>query len=168
LLNTLYHPQETKVQNPRRANAKAYVFGKLNAAGVLRINYNFNYALGQAKIGSPSLQYGFSVGPSLGILKPYYVGFQDPESQNTKPAIVQQSDYTNENQEYIYGPASWTKGFSELNPKLGLNLDAHFSVIWNNSYRQKEWKSGIRADYFPNEFKILYNSDKKVFMSIYT
>jgi hypothetical protein len=167
-VNTLHHPQETKVQNQTRANPKAYVFGKLNAAGVIRLSYDFNYAIGQPKLGSPSLQYGFSVGPNLGLLKPYYVGFEDPETQPEKPQIIQQSEYTNEYQNYIYGPASWTHGLLEIDPRLGINLDMHFTVRWNNSFHFKEWKSGIRADYFPNNFKILYNSDKRVFASLYT
>ncbi|PCJ66074.1 MAG: hypothetical protein COA58_08345 [Bacteroidetes bacterium] len=167
-ISTFSHPNETKVQNPNRSNPKPYVFGKLNSAGTIRFNYGFNKNIGASKLSLPKLSYGFSAGPTLGILKPYYIGFQDPESLVDQPQLIQQNEYTNENQDYIYGPASWTRGFSEIEPKLGLNFDAHFTVNWNNSFHFKEWKSGIRIDYFPKDFKILYNSNQKVFTSIYT
>lgn len=165
---TIIHPKETKVQNSLRANPKPYVFGKLNAGGAIRLSYVLEKQIGTPSIYTPNLILGISGGPSLGILKPYFVGYQDPDNLDKKPDLIQQNDVSTANQNYIYGPASWTKGFKSLYTTAGLHIDTHLKLKWKSGSNIQNWTTGVRLDVLTTEYKILYNSDKQLFTSIYT
>jgi hypothetical protein len=165
---TLRVLKETKVQNSATTNPKSYVLAKVNAASTVRLALNLDRKLGLAEFLMPTVAAGISGGPSLGILKPYYVGYQDPESKNMQPQIIVQNQETLDNQGYIYGPANWTNGLKELRYNLGLHADIHLNVTWNESFYAQQWKSGIRLDYFPKGLNVLYSYNTKVFTSIYT
>ena len=165
---TIIHPKETKVQNPQRANSKPYVFGKINAGGALRLSYTLQKELGSSNTNTPNLIIGISGGPSLGLLKPYLVGYQNPDYAGSKPDIIQQNETSIVNQDNIYGPASWTRGIKSLTITPGFHLDFHLKLKWISPTNTQSWTTGIRLDYFSDHYKILYKSDKQAFASIYT
>lgn len=162
------HSRETKVQNTKYVNPKPYVYGKLNAAATVRLSYSMSKQIGQHKTSKPSVFLGLNIGPSLGILKPYYIGYQSNSTESNSPAIIPQSIETIANQDSIYGPASWTLGMDDLSFTPGLHFATYLSINWNHSFYFQSWESGVRLDYYPQELEILHLSDNKAFMSIYT
>ena len=162
------HSRETKVQNARYVNPKPYVYGKLNGVATIRLSYSMSKQIGQHMTSKPSVFWGFSAGPSLGILKPYYIGYQSNAPESNSPALIPQSTETIANQDFIYGPATWTLGTDELSFKPGLHFATYLSINWNHSFYFQSWESGVRFDYFPQELEILHLANNKAFMSIYT
>ncbi|MFB1013145.1 MAG: hypothetical protein QMC68_05295 [Bacteroidia bacterium] len=165
---TILHPKETKVQNSQRTNSKPYVFGKINAGGTFRLSYTLGKELGTLNTNFSNLMVGISGGPSLGLLKPYLVGYQDPDNTGSKPDIIQQNETSIGNQDNIYGPASWTRGFKNLTVTPGFHLDFHLKIKWISPTNTQSWTTGVRLDYFSDQYQILYKSDKQAFTSIYT
>jgi hypothetical protein len=165
---SIKHSRETKVRNARYVNPKPYVYGKLNGAATIRLSYSMSKQIGQHMTSKPSVFWGFSAGPSLGILKPYYIGYQSNAPESNSPALIPQSTETIANQDFIYGPATWTLGTDELSFKPGLHFATYLSINWNHSFYFQSWESGVRFDYFPQELEILHLANNKAFMSIYT
>ena len=164
---TLHAVNETKVQNPYTTNPKPFVLGKVNTAGTLRIGYSVSKRFSNYLPNKQNLLLGICFGPSIGILKPYYIGYLDPTAEDRQALIVVQNDETLQNQEDIYGPANWTKGLSELNYKLGLNFDVHLSTDKNDVYLLQKWTTGARLDLFPHGLNMLYKTENQSFYSIY-
>jgi hypothetical protein len=165
---TIIHPKETKVKNSQRTNSKPYVFGKINAGGTLRLSYTLEKELGTLNSNFANLIVGISGGPSLGLLKPYFVGYQDPDDIGNKPDIIQQNETSIANQNNINGPVSWTRGFKNLTVTPSFHLDFHLKIKWISPTNSQGWTTGVRLDYFSDQYQILYKSDKQAFTSIYT
>ena len=167
-IQTLRHPQETKVQNNLYINPKPYAFGKLNNATVLRLSYEFNKRVRQAGVQKPEFSIGLSGGPSLGILKPYYIGYDDLEDSKQGPVVVQQSLETSKNQNRIYGPANWTNGLNEITSEFGVHLNIHFQLKWVNFDSQKCWQTGLRCDYFPKGLSLMLGEKTRISTGLFT
>lgn len=164
---TLRTLNETKVSNPYTTNPKPYVLGKVNTASTIRLSYVLNKRLGSYIANQPNLLAGISIGPSIAILKPYYIGYFDPLAEDRQAQIIVQNKETLENQNNIYGPANWTNGLSELNYDLGLHMDVHLAATLAEGYTQQQWNTGVRADLFPGGLNILYNIKTRSFYSVY-
>lgn len=164
---TLRTINETVVQNPNTINPKQYVLGKVNSAGTLRIGYYISKRLNTYTPNTQNLQLGICFGPSIGILKPYYIRYLDPKVENRQALIIVQNDETLANQENIYGPTTWTRGFKELTYELGLHADIQLSANKHESCVLKQWTAGARADLFPQGITILYRTTNRSFYSIY-
>ena len=167
-LQTLKHNEEAKVQNILFTNPKPYVYGKLNSAAALRFGYAMSRPLSSRANGKPQLFLGVQTGASLAITKPYLVRYQSPVDDNKNAIIVQQSEEVMRNQENIYGPAGWARGFSEVKNTPGFHLAINLSVNWNESFHYKKWDVGVQADFYTNSINLLYNADKQIFAGIYT
>lgn len=163
---TIKHPQEAKVQNLNYANPKPYIFGKINQGGTLRLGYGLQRQLSKNEKAFPSVSVQLSSGGTLGILKPYYVRFDNPGDQNGTQTI-QQNNTTSENQDRIVSPASWTKGFSEITTTAGVHTSISLDIDWDQSYSHKSLSLGLRADYFFEEFNTLLNNNNQLFLSLF-
>jgi hypothetical protein len=168
-IQTINHPLETNMQNPNTVNPKAYTFAKINSAASLRIGYTAYRLLsnGSNSSLSPQILGGISAGPSLGIIKPYYISYQHNREDGSGADIIQQNEETIHNSDSIYGPVSWTKGFNELAVSPGIHADIHIAINWNHSYYIQSCKMGVRLDYFLNNLNILYTAQNQYFTSIY-
>lgn len=168
-VQTINHPLETKVQNARMVNSKTYSFAKINSAASLRIGYTAYKSLSSGRSGSlaPDILIGISAGPSLGILKPYYISYQHNREDGSGADIIQQNEETIHNSDSINGPVSWTRGFNKLTVSPGVHADIHIAINWNHSYYIKSCKMGVRLDYFPNHLNILYAAKNQSFTSLY-
>ncbi|HCD67270.1 MAG TPA: hypothetical protein DEQ56_02200 [Bacteroidetes bacterium] len=164
---TLQTVNETKVQNQFTTNPKSFVLGKVNSAGALRIGYSISKRLGNYLPNKQNLFLGACFGPSIGILKPYYIGYLDPKSEDRQALIIVQNEETLQNQADIYGPANWTRGLYELTYKLGLHFDVNLSTNKNDLYLLQKWTTGARLDLFPQGLNVLYKTETQSFFSIY-
>ena len=162
---SIRHPQETRIKNSRYLNPNPYVLGKINAGAGLGINITSYYQIGTKQGNSPKLYIGTSLGPILGVMKPYYVLFDKLGDQDQ--TIIQNENIINK-QDSIIGGVVWTKGMRELSFTPGVNLDINLSIQWKNYNRYHHWQNGIRINYFPNGLDILLKTENSIYFSIYT
>ena len=163
--HTIKHAQETRIKNEKYINPSPYVLGKINAGGGFGIDFTFHHQIGSHQDNSPKLFLGASVGPILGIMKPYYVSFDKPGEPNQ---IIVQNEGLLGKQDSIIGSIVWTKGLSELSYTSGIHFDLNFLVQWRNYNRAHNWQNGIRINYFPKGLDILLLANNSSFISIYT
>lgn len=163
--HTIKHAQETRVKNEKYINPSPYVLGKVNAGGGFGIDFTLHRQMGSHQGNSPKLFLGASIGPILGIMKPYYVSFDKPGEPNQ--IIIQNEGLLNK-QDSIIGSVIWTKGLSELSNTPGIHFDLNFLVQWRNYNRAHKWQNGIRINYFPEGLNILLRANNSYFISIYT
>lgn len=163
--HTIKHAQETRVKNEKYINPSPYVLGKINAGGGFGIDFTLHRQMGSHQGNSPKLFLGASIGPILGIMKPYYVSFDKPGEPNQ--IIIQNEGLLNK-QDSIIGSVIWTKGLSELSNTPGIHFDLNFLVQWRNYNRAHKWQNGIRINYFPEGLNILLRANNSYFISIYT
>ena len=163
--HTKKHAQETRIKNEKYINPSPYVLGKINAGGGFGIDFTFHHQIGSHQDNSPKLFLGASVGPILGIMKPYYVSFDKPGKPNQ---IIVQNEGLLGKQDSIIGSIVWTKGLSELSYTPGIHFDLNFLIQWRNYNRAHNWQNGIRINYFPKRLDILLLANNSSFISIYT
>ena len=163
--HTIKHAQETRIKNEKYINPSPYVLGKINAGGGFGIDFTFHHQIGSHQDNSPKLFLGASIGPILGIMKPYYVSFDKPGEPNQ---IIVQNEGLLGKQDSIIGSIVWTKGLSELSYTSGIHFDLNFLVQWRNYNRAHNWQNGIRINYFPKGLDILLLANNSSFISIYT
>ena len=163
--HTIKHAQETRIKNEKYINPSPYVLGKINAGGGFGIDFTFHHQIGSHQDNSPKLFLGASIGPILGIMKPYYVSFDKPGEPNQ---IIVQNEGILGKQDSIIGSIVWTKGLSELSYTSGIHFDLNFLVQWRNYNRAHNWQNGIRINYFPKGLDILLLANNSSFISIYT
>jgi hypothetical protein len=131
------------------------------------IGYSISKRLGNYLPNKQNLFLGACFGPSIGILKPYYIGYLDPKSEDRQALIIVQNEETLQNQADIYGPANWTRGLYELTYKLGLHFDVNLGTNKNDLYLLQKWTTGARLDLFPQGLNVLYKTETQSFFSIY-
>ena len=167
-LRTLKHAKEVKIQNPRFTNPKPYVYGKLNNAYILNLGIARYKTLGISSAYNPSFKIGIQMGPSLALLKPYYVYVHEQDDPFYKPITTRQTREVLDAQESILGAANWSQGINELTAKAGLHCDVNLLITWDKLYRLKRLKTGVKFDYFWDELQILNSQNNTLFTSFYT
>lgn len=161
------HSRERR-ENPDRINivnnrvSRAYVFGKQNQLYALRLGFGTKRLLSEkARERGVAVGYSYEVGPSLGLLKPYYL---EIERNDAAPIDVR---YTEDNldvfvgnQVNIFGASAWTVGLDEigLRPGVHAKFAAHFGFGAFDE-TAKSLEAGIMADYFLGNTDIMIESD---------
>ncbi|MCB9282462.1 MAG: hypothetical protein H6563_00190 [Lewinellaceae bacterium] len=113
--------------------SRAFVYGKQNNFYVLRAGIGEKrYFSEKAKYKGVAVGISYKGGPSLGILKPYYLELLSTENSTspfystipTKYSAAVHDDFLDPWN--IFGSSSWTRGFNEI--KLVPGLHAQFAV----------------------------------------
>jgi hypothetical protein len=167
IIRGLQNEKEAKIQNPNYTNPRPYVYGKLNSVLLTSLSIAKYKTLGQSTSYSPSLKLGVAVGPSLAIIKPYYVYVQGFDNSPYTPKMSLQNPEDEQFQNNILGAAGWNSGLDELNKKLGVHLDINLITEWDKNYRLSRLQTGLRFDYFTSNLNILYNQKNQLFTSLY-
>ena len=107
--------------------------------------------------------YSYEFGPTLGILKPYYLEVDAGEPGNNRIVDIRHTgNNTAEflNQDRIFGASAWTQGLNELAIRPGIHAKAaaHFAF---GAYDEmaKSLEAGIAADFFLGNTDIMIESD---------
>ncbi len=161
------HSRERR-ENPDRVNvvsnrvSRAYVFGKQNQLYALRLGFGMKRFLSEkAKERGVAIGYSYEFGPTLGIVKPYYL---EIERNDAAPIDVR---YTGDNldvfvgnQINVFGASAWTVGLDEIGFRPGVHAKfaTHFGF---GAYDEvaKSLEAGIMADYFIGNTDIMVESD---------
>lgn len=146
--------------------ARSFIFGKQNNFYVLRGGFGEKrYLSDKAKRKGVALGVVYSGGPSLGILKPYYLELirTDPDGGNN--FYIRSEKYSPGNEDLfldisrIYGSSGFTKGLGQLSVVPGLNFRAALHFDWG-AYDEfvKALEAGIMADFYFKKIPIMVES----------
>ncbi len=155
----LKHPKEVKISNGIYTN-RSFVFGKTNSFYELRGQWGKQTEIYRKNDANGiSIRYFYSIGPTIGFLKPIYYevivpskdnsGFIPTEIQKFSPSIHQTT---------IFGKASFFEGFDEISIIPGASAKFGFSFEYskeNKSLGAIEFGAGF--DIFPKEIPIMAN-----------
>lgn len=164
------HSRERR-ENPDRINlltnrvSRAYVFGKQSQLYALRVGFGQRkYLSEKARQRGVAVGYSYEFGPTLGLLKPYYleVDAGDPGVPGTIIDIRHDGTNTAQflNQDRIFGASAWTLGLDELQLRPGIHarFATHFGF---GAYDEmaKSLEAGIMADFLLGDTDILIESE---------
>lgn len=164
------HSRERR-ENPNRINlltnrvSRAYVYGKENQLYALRVGFGQRkYISEKARQRGVAVGYSYEFGPTLGILKPYYIEVDVGEFGSS--AAIQDIRHTGDNtsqflnQDRIFGASAWTLGLDEIGLRPGIHAKAaaHFGF---GAYDEvaKAMEVGVMADFLLGNTDILIESD---------
>jgi len=153
---------------------RPYVFGKQNNLFMLRGGWGGKrYFSEKAKHKGVAMGMSYSVGPSLGLLKPYYLAlrFQGDVPGQSR---VSHEKYSESNAEIfldntrILGASPFTKGFSELSFLPGGNATVALHMDWG-AFDEfvKAFEIGFMLDVFFKNAPILVESNKPMFLNFF-
>ena len=151
------HPKELKISNSY-VNNRSFVFGKTN------LFFNFRGGWGKQKEmfrkvdrGGISIRRYFSVGPTLGLLKPiYYEVFKAGGGGINDYYITEEKFSTSTHQGNISGKASFFKGIDEISVmpgaygRFGISFEYSTSDIHIHAL-----ETAVSLDLFPKRMEIM-------------
>jgi hypothetical protein len=151
-LQSLRHPKEAKTQGDGQSRSN-YVFGKLNSIFLIRGGVGLQKVLFQkADLKAVEVRYSYSIGPTLALLKPYYVQIYKNGSFR-KSIKFDSEDYSHDQ---VIGRAPFSEGLAETSFFPGLtgkfNLSFEYAP-YTNIIRAIE--TGISIDAFPKALPIM-------------
>lgn len=147
-------------------NSKSYIYGKVNTVYTASLMYGQRRLLGgRGELHSPLIQYVVSIGPTISLVKPYYLILSNGDTIS----------YNEENpfnflvEENISGKAPFSKGLDELEivPGIAFKGGIHFDMSKKRN-RKSAIEVGVYADYYFNPILQMAESEaKKLFPGLY-
>jgi len=149
------HPQEVR-KNANYGNL--FIFGKVNYLYALRLQYGRDLILfKKAPQQGVEIKGVFAVGPSLGIVSPYYVEYGPENSQFTQYAPYSK----NIPQGSIYGPGRLFQGLGESNLVMGANLKAAINFELGTIKSQVTgFETGFLIDAYTKKIEIMEDAKR--------
>lgn len=122
----LKHPLE--VRRNSRLTGNLFIFGKTNYLYAIRAQYGRELVLfRKAPQQGVEVKAVVAVGPSIGILAPYYIDYNVDQSSPSINTKKEQYDPNKHNYERILGTGNIMQGIQESDIKIGANLKAALS-----------------------------------------
>lgn len=151
------HPKE--LQSSINSVGSRFIDGKENYLLVLRPQYGREVKLFQRSADEGVAVSGIlAAGPSLGIVKPYYLEVSYGNTSRTVPAS-QVNGFSTANGEAVTGAGNFFQGFGQSKLTVGLNLKAalsfELSAFRNNTTGVE---IGFLSEVFPNRIVIIPNT----------
>lgn len=171
-IGEIKHPREFRQSFERQVSSrnevsKAFVFGKQNSFIVLRGGIGEKrYLSEKAKRRGLAVGISYEAGPSLGILKPYYLELIRISEPNTREFDLSSERFSEENAEdflqvlSIWGASGFSKGLSEVSfmPGAHAKFAVHFDWGAFDEF-VKAIEAGIMADFYLKNVPIMVESD---------
>jgi len=163
--------------------SRAFILGKENNFYVLRAGYGEKRYLTE-KAPDQGLAIGFSyeAGPSLGLLKPYYLELiRSSELGGQDRYYIQSEKFSEENANlftdlnFIYGSTGFSKGFNEISVVPGAHAKCAVHFGWGafDEY-VKALEAGIMLDFYFKKIPLMVESpqienveNKPFFINLY-
>ena len=180
-LGFVRHPKEYRQTvsfnsgSPFTRSTGSFTYGKQNDLIIIRGGVGKKYYYSdKAKRKGVAVGIDYEVGPSIGMLKPYYLELSRIK-ENGFSDYVSTERYTEENADVfldetrIIGPASFFKGFGQFTfiPGLHGRLGAHFSLGAFDEYI-KAFEIGVMVDAFFERVPIMIiENNSPVFINGY-
>lgn len=178
-ISEMRHPKEQK-QNAApsvRRSSRPFVYGKRNSLFVLRSGWGQKrYFSEKAKQKGVAVGMSYSIGPSLGLLKPYYLILNlrgDPSSGVGRTTLAKYSEEIHDNfldNTLILGAAPFTKGLGELSVLPGGSGQIAYHMDWG-AYDEmvKALEIGFSVDVFARRAPIFVEDaqNRQVFFNFF-
>lgn len=168
-ISEMKHPKEQK-QNAApsvRRSARPFVYGKKNSLFVLRSGWGLKrYYSEKAKQKGVAVGISYSIGPSLGLLKPYYLtlNLEGTSAGTGRPTAVKYSqkneaDFLNNSK--ILGAAPFTQGLGEISVLPGGTASIAYHMDWGAFDEMvKAMDIGLTVDVFARKAPIFVNQEQ--------
>lgn len=167
---SMRHPKEVKMSNALLyANAKSYVYGKLNYLFILRTSIGTQKILNENPYwGGVEIRRFLSFGPTLGFTKPVYLYISDISGvfpvQKLERYDPEIHFYDN-----IYGRGPFFKGFDEIKIYPGLQFKAGLNFEHSaNEELIRALEIGVSIDAFLKAPPIMsFTDNTQFFLTLY-
>lgn len=149
------------------SDSRAFIFGKINSFMVVRGSIGFKHYLSEkAKRNGLAVGYSYSLGPAVGLLKPYYLKliYRPAETdditdyRDEKYSEANSSKFLNFND--IDGASSFFEGITEVKviPGIQAKVASHFALGAFDKY-VKAIELGVMADLYIKSVDIMAPSE---------
>lgn len=144
--------------------SRPFVYGKQHQFYAIRLGFGTRtYLSEKAKQRGVAMGYSWEIGPTLGLLKPYYLEVQTGEFNDGTIRDIAFSPETEAlflDRFRIFGASAWGKGLDELKiiPGVHGRASVHFGF---GAYEEmaKSLEVGIQGDFFFRNAPIMVESD---------
>jgi hypothetical protein len=170
-LQSLRHPKEAKIVGDG-SHKRRYVYGKVNSVALLRGAIglqNILYSKGDHK--AVEVRYAYSLGPTLALMKPYYVKIlhSQPGALTNEIDVKFDAENYSPDSGRVQGRSEFVVGLNELRVLPGATAKFNLSfeyAPYTNLIRALE--TGISVDYFPKELPLMaQNPAENVIITIH-
>lgn len=177
-LSEMKHPKEQRQSAAPsvRRSARPFVYGKRNSLFVLRSGWGAkHYYSEKAKQKGVAVGINYSFGPSLGLLKPYYltINLEGANAGTGRPTAVKYSEKNKAdflNNSKILGAAPFTQGLGELSFIPGGTASIAYHMDWGAFDEMvKALDIGLVVDVFARKTPIFVGDEqnKQVFFNFF-
>jgi hypothetical protein len=175
----LRHPKEQRQSaDPLLSRSfRPYIFGKQNNALMLRGAWGVKrYFSEKAKHRGVAVGASYTLGPTLALMKPYYLAICYPNPTRPGDCRIMHEKYSDENANLfldengrIKGASPFTRGLNEISPRPGVNASAALHLDWG-AFDEfvKALEVGVMLDFFPTELPILVSdANQRLFVNFF-
>lgn len=155
---------------------RPYVYGKQNNVFAVRGSKGAKrYFSEKAKRKGVAVGMSYSLGGTLGVVKPYYLALRKaaPDQPNVSRVVAEKYSESNADlfldDNKIIGAASFFKGFDALSIIPGANASCAIHLDWGafDSF-MRGMEVGAMLDLFPREVPLLVSDDnQRIFLNFY-
>lgn len=167
---TYKSPKEIRTINPYFADAKSYIYGKLNNVSFLRGGLGFQHILNQKPYwGGVQLSALYYGGFSLGLAKPVYLYIIKPISLNDYIIVEEKYNPEVHTLENIYGRGSFLAGITQMGLHPGVYVKTGLEFEYGTKNRRiNSIEAGATLDYSPIPIAIMaFNPKQSFFLTLY-
>jgi hypothetical protein len=168
-LGELKHYKEQRQSAPPSASRsfRPFVFGKQNTLLLARGGWGVKrYYSEKAKKKGVAVGVSYTFGPTLGLLKPYYLAIRRPGSSDTHGRVSHEK-YSSANEDvflnnstHILGASAFTRGFKELSLLPGANAGVALHFDWGAFDEVvKAMEIGLQSDFFLRKAPIMVSEE---------
>lgn len=172
------HPKEYRLKSYYNyqfsSTSKSYIYGKQNNLFVLKAGMGSKYYLtDKAKEKGVIIGINYEFGPTLGILKPYYIQLNNEVNNSFETIKYNSQDTVSPNPfldvNRIVGSGGIVKGWGQVQfvPGLHAKIAAHFSIGKYDDF-VKALEVGVAADLFIKKMPIMViENNRPLFINFY-
>ncbi len=162
-IGEVHDPREVRQSAPPQTRYRSFMYGKRNSIYALRAGWGVKkYLSEKARVKGVAVGYSYAFGPTLGLVKPYYLALALYSPDNPRNYIIRLQKYSEKNAENflnsnnILGAAPVTRGISEIGLLPGGNASLALHLDWGAfDERVKAVELGIMLDVFARPAPLL-------------
>lgn len=157
------HPKE---QRTPAVTGEGYVPGKMNRLYAIRPMFGKEYIIfKKARKQGVQMNFLWNVGPSIGIVSPYLIRYNDPKTNMSETKQFSLDDYLQYSHR-IEGTGSFGESLSKASVIGGLAFKASLSFEFGVNKRSITGiEAGIIGDLYASDVQIMASSDNRNFYS---
>ncbi len=159
------HQKEDKQPNEGFLFGNPFIYGKINHFYQLTLGFGQQYILGQkGNKNGVAVSAIYNGGLALGLLRPYYIEVQDPQTGDSRTIKYSKADSALFLGQTILGGAGFGKGWSEMKIKPGAFAKAALRFDYGRFNEVVSGiEAGISAEFYSEKIPIMADQKNKQF-----